>query len=88
MILTKLAAKVSVWGNSLALRLTKRARKTAGVTEGSPERIMAEPGRNVIETEMEPRLDQLLAGFDPKRHGGEAMADRPAGQEAFGNQNK
>ena len=83
--MTTSAAQISAWGNGLALRLTKPMAKTAGVAEGSPVRVMVKPGRIVIETEVEPTLDQMLAAFNPKRHGGEVMADRPVGQEAFAN---
>jgi antitoxin MazE len=79
------AARISAWGNGLALRLTKPMAKTAGVAEGSSVRVTVEPGRIVIESEVEPTLEQLLAAFDPKKHGGEAMADRPVGEEAFAN---
>ena len=37
----------------------------------------------MIEIEAKPTLDQVLAGFDPKRHGGEVMAGGAAGVEAF-----
>lgn len=77
------SAQISAWGNGLALRLTKPMAKTAGVAEGSPVRVTVEPGRIVIETEVEPTLDQMLAAFDPKKHSGEAMVDRPVGGEAF-----
>lgn len=77
------ATQISAWGNGLAVRLTKPMAKTAGVAEGSPVRVTVEPGRIVIETEVEPTLDEMLAAFDPKKHGGEAMADRPVGKEAF-----
>ena len=76
-------AQISAWGNGLALRLTKPMAKTVGVSEGSPVRVTVKPGRIVIETEVEPSLEQMLAAFDPKKHGGEAMADRPVGKEAF-----
>lgn len=79
------AGQISAWGNGLALRLTKPMAKTAGVAEGSPVRVTVKPGRIVIETEVEPTLDQMLAAFDPKKHGGESMADRPVGKEAFAN---
>ena len=79
------AAQISAWGNGLALRLTKPMAKTAGVVDGSAVRVTVEPGRIVIETEVEPTLDQMLAAFDPKKHGGEAMADHPVGKEAFAN---
>lgn len=77
------AARISAWGNGLALRLTKPMAKTAGMTEGSSVRVTVKPGRIVIETEVEPTLDQMLASFDPKRHGGEVMVGRAVGVEAF-----
>lgn len=77
------AAQISAWGNGLALRLTKPMARTAGVSEGSPVRVTVKPGRIVIETETEPTLDQMLAAFDPKKHGGEVMADAAVGVEVF-----
>lgn len=78
-------ARIGAWGNGLALRLTKPMAQTAGVAYGSPVRVTVEPGRIVIDTELEPTMDQMLAAFDPQKHGGEAMADRPVGKEAFAN---
>lgn len=78
-------SQISAWGNGLALRLTKPMAKTAGVTEGSPIRVTVKPGRIVIEIETEPTLEQMLAGFDAKKHGGEAMAGGALGVEAFAN---
>jgi antitoxin MazE len=78
-------SQISAWGNGLALRLTKPMAKTAGVAEGSPVRVTVKPGRIVIETETEPTLEQMLAAFDPKKHGGEVMAGRAVGKEAFAN---
>lgn len=79
------AAQISAWGNGLALRITKPMAKTAGVAEGSPVRVTVKPGCIVIETEVEPTLEQMLATFDPKKHGGEVMAGRSVGKEAFAN---
>ena len=75
--------QISAWGNGLALRLTKPMAKAAGVTEGTPVRVLVQPGRIVIESDTEPSLDQMLAAFDPAKHGGEVMADAPRGVEAF-----
>jgi len=36
--------------------------------------VIAEPGRVVIQTEVKPTLEQMLAAFDPKLHGGEVVA--------------
>jgi len=75
--------QICAWGNGLALRLTKPMAKAAGVTEGTPVRVLVQPGRIVIESDTEPSLDQMLAAFDPAKHGGEVMADAPRGVEAF-----
>jgi antitoxin MazE len=77
------ASQIRAWGNGLALRLTKPMAKAAGVAEGSSVRVTVKPGRILIETETEPTLDQMLAAFDPKKHGGEAMDCRAAGMDAF-----
>ena len=76
-------SQISAWGNGLALRLTKPMAKTAGVADGSPVRVSVKPGRIVIEIEVEPKLNQMLAAFDPKKHGGEVMAGGAVGVEAF-----
>jgi antitoxin MazE len=76
-------SQISAWGNGLALRITKPMAKAAGVADGSPVRVTIKPGRIVIESETEPSLEHMLAMFDPKRHGGEVMADAPRGEEAF-----
>ena len=75
--------QISAWGNGLAFRLTKPMAKAAGVAEGSPVRVTVKPGRIIIEAETEPTLEQMLAAFDPKKHGGEVMVDRSVGVEAF-----
>ena len=75
--------QISAWGNGLALRLTKPMAKTAGVAEGSPVVVTVKPGRIVIEIKTEPTLEQMLAAFNPEKHGGEALGDGPVGVEAF-----
>jgi antitoxin MazE len=77
------AGQISAWGNGLALRLTKPMAKAAGVVDGTPVRVIVKPGRIVIESETELSLEQMLAAFDPVKHGGEVMADAPRGVEAF-----
>lgn len=79
------ATHIRAWGNGLAVRLTKPMAKTAGVAEGSLVRVTVKPGRIVIETEVEPTLEQMLAAFDPKKHGGEVMASGAVGVEVFAN---
>lgn len=81
--MSTLVSQISTWGNGLALRLTKPMAKTAGVSDGTQVRVTVKPGRIVIESETEPTLDQMLAAFDPRKHGGELMADAPVGVEVF-----
>ncbi len=69
--------QISTWGNGLAVRLNDPTAKTAGVTDGTSVRVSVETGRIVIEIETEPTLEQMLAVFDPRRHGGELMSDCP-----------
>jgi antitoxin MazE len=76
-------SQIGAWGNGLALRLTKPMAKAAGVTAGTRVRIVAKPGRIVIEADTEPTLEAMLAAFDPNRHGGEAMAFAPVGVEVL-----
>jgi len=78
-----IVSQISVWGNGLALRLTKPMAKEAGVLEGTPVRITVMPGRIVIVAKTEPTLEEMLAAFIPEKHGGELMADSPIGVEAF-----
>lgn len=77
-------SNINQWGNGLAVRLGKLIAKAAGVQAGTPVRIIAEPGRIVIEAVcQEQTLEEMLAGFDLKRHGGEVMAFAPRGREVL-----
>jgi antitoxin MazE len=81
---THFQSHVLPWGNVLGLRITKVMAKAAGVDANSPVRITVEPGRIIIEAVPEKMsLAAMLANFDPKRHGGEAMAFAPLGKEAM-----
>ena len=76
-------ASINRWGNGLAVRLNKTVAKAAGVTEGTPVRIVAEPGRIIIETTVkEKTLSEMLEAFSLELHGGELLAtDGPMGEE-------
>lgn len=66
--------RIIAWDDGLVLRLTQPMAKLVGVGEGTFVRVIAEPGRIVIQTEVKPTLEQMLAAFDPKLHGGEVVA--------------
>jgi antitoxin MazE len=66
---------INQWGNGLAVRLNKTVAKAAGVTDGTPVRIAAEPGRIIIETTVKKlSLAEMLKAFNSELHGGELMA--------------
>lgn len=72
-------ASINQWGNGLAVRINKTVAKAAGVADGTPVRIVAEPGRIVIETTVKKRtLAQMLSQFNLEMHGGELMATEGA----------
>jgi antitoxin component of MazEF toxin-antitoxin module len=81
--ITYFQSRVLPWGNGLGLRLTKTLANVAGVDANSPVRITVEPGRIMVErVPKKASLANMLARFDPRRHGGEAMAFVPMGKEA------
>lgn len=79
--MTASSTRIGTWRNGLGLRLTKQIAKAAGMAEGTRVRVSVKPGRIVIEIDSKPTLKQMLAAFDPKRHGGEMFADVPVGLE-------
>lgn len=74
-------SRVEKWGNGLAVRLPKSVAKLAGFDEGTRVRIAVAPGRIVVQAEVKPTLEQMLAAFDPVRHGGEVLSAVPVGRE-------
>lgn len=75
---------INTWGNGLALRLNKLIAKAAGITEGTHVRVIAQPGKIIVETtDRKPTLDEMLNAFDKNRHGGEVMAFAPVGKESL-----
>jgi mRNA interferase MazF len=74
-------SQISAWGNGLALRLTKPMAKTAGVEEGTAVRVSVEPGRIVIETEVEPTLD--ARGFRSEKTRGRSHGRRLCWRRGF-----
>ena len=70
-------------GSGLAVRLNKTVAKAAGIVDGTPVRIVVEPGRIIIETKLKKRsLDDMLQAFSLEQHGGELMPTKaPVGEE-------
>ena len=75
---------IKPWGNGLAVRFTKAVSQAAGLLGDAAVRVIAQKGRIIIELDKQPMsLEDMLKGFDPKRHGGEVMAYKPIGVEVL-----
>jgi antitoxin component of MazEF toxin-antitoxin module len=62
----------------LAIRLTQRVAKASGVHEGTAVVIKADAGILIVQVkERRMTLEERLARFDARRHGGEAMRLQP-----------
>lgn len=76
--------EINQWGNGLALRLNSEVAKALGVEQGTPVRLIVDAGRLVVEKVQRRRtLEEMLAAYDPQRHGGGAMAFEPSGREVL-----
>ncbi len=75
---------VQTWGNSLAVRIPARVARASRLTVGQPVAVEVVDGMIVVKLEGKPKLTlaQKLKVFDPRVHGGEAMASKRAGVEA------
>jgi antitoxin MazE len=76
---------VQKWGNSLAVRIPSSIARSAGFKVGQPVKVSAQSS-GVLVTLSGPlhlTLAQRLELFDPERHGGEAMATAPIGNEVL-----
>ena len=73
--------QTSTWKTKVATHPPKPAAKLADIANISNVCPTVEPGGIVIQCDVEPTVEEMLAAFDPKKHGGEAMADRPVGDE-------
>lgn len=79
------ALKIQRWGNSLAVRIPSAIARAAKLSAGQPVEVsVQEFGVAIVPIgQREMTLAEKLQAFDPKRHGGEAMAARRVGHEAI-----
>ena len=73
------------WGNSLALRIPAAVARSVGFSVGRTVEITACDSGLLVTAKGDVRLslEQKLALFDPKVHGGEVMAGPPVGKEVL-----
>ena len=83
--MTESILDIKAWGNSLGVRLPASVARAARLKVDQRVRITVEDGRVVITPhgDKPPTLVERLALFDPTLHGGEAMAIKPVGREAW-----
>ncbi len=74
---------VQKWGNSLAVRIPAPIARSAHIHLGTLVQLSVLDGNLLVKPvgEREPTLDEMLAAFDIKKHGGEVMAMKPVGRE-------
>ena len=74
--MTEAVLDIKQWGNSLGVRLPAAVARAAHLHVDQRVRVLVD-GDQVIITPLEaaqPTLEQRLAAYDSKRHGGEQMA--------------
>ena len=76
---------VQEWGNGLGVRITAPVAKAARFARGLPITVEVVEGGVLVRAAGKPKLTlaQKLKAFDPKVHGGEAMAGGRVGREVF-----
>jgi antitoxin MazE len=76
--------KISIWGNSLGIRLPQTIIQQMGLKQGDLVTISTE-GNKIILSPAKPRytLDQLLQDVTPDRQHDEADWGQPVGEESW-----
>ena len=83
--MTEAILDIKPWGNNLGVRLPAAIARAAKLTANQRVRITVEEGRVIIAPHGDKPLTlaDRLTLFDPAIHGGEAMATKPVGREAW-----
>jgi antitoxin MazE len=80
----KAELKVQNWGNNLAVRIPASVARAARLVRGQSVIVEAVDGHVIVRPQVASTrltLEQMVAAFDPRQHGGELIADAPRGQE-------
>jgi antitoxin MazE len=74
---------VQKWGNSLAVRIPSEIARSAHFHLGTLVQLDAHDGSIIVKATGQRKLtlNERLAAFDPKIHGGEVMTVKPIGLE-------
>ncbi|RPH59260.1 MAG: PbsX family transcriptional regulator [Burkholderiales bacterium] len=81
----KVEQTVQEWGNGLGVRITAPVARAARFVRGLRITVEVVEGGVLLRAAGKTKLTlaQKLEAFDPKRHGGEAMASGRVGAERF-----
>ena len=73
------------WGNGLGMRITAKLARAAHIQSGTPVMIEVVDGGLLVRVVGKPKrtLEDRLAAYDPKRHGGQFVGDGLVGVERF-----
>jgi antitoxin MazE len=75
---------IKQWGNNLGVRLPRAVATAAHLHCDQRVKIAVEKGRVIITPVTEtPTLAEMIASFDPTRHGAEVMVTKPVGVEVW-----
>jgi len=84
MVQAETVLDIKQWGNNLGVRLPQVVARAAHLHRDQRVKVTVEEGRVVITpVGITPTLEEMLASFDPKRHGGEVMLTKPVGAEIW-----
>ena len=76
-------SRVSVWGNSLGLRIPKAFAKEIGLKSGSKVRLEMEKGKIVVKPITKYSLKSIVDQITPENQSGEMDFGRHEGQEIW-----
>lgn len=65
----KTHARIGIWGNSLAIRISLPLAAAAGLNAGDQVAIDAKPGALTVQRVPPKSLGEMLEAYDPQRHG-------------------
>lgn len=81
---TETVLDIKQWGNNLGVRLPRAVASAAHLHCNQRVKIVVEKGRVIISPVAEtPTLAEMIASFDPARHGAEVMITEPVGAEIW-----
>jgi antitoxin MazE len=84
MMRTETVLEIKQWGNNLGVRLPRAVASAAHLHCDQRVKISVEKGRVIISPVTEtPTLAEMIASFDPTRHGAEVMVTKPVGVEVW-----